>query len=246
MTTSACMVFALLAGHWYFKVWETFGNPLFPQFNALFHGPLAQPMAIADTRWLPRTWSEQLIWPWVFTLHPRRVSEIPLRQISWGILYLLALGAAFKALMTKRGEGWASATLPFLLVFFAVAYVLWQVLFSIHRYLVVLELLSPLLVWLGCRFVLPVRFAGRLSMAAVAVCAFVALWGGGRLEARAMGFEGIFNAGTRDGRSCPQHGFAGGRGATAGLEGAAASGRCRLCVGCVEFPGVSRLSHAFA
>lgn len=177
LTTSACTVFALLAGHWYFKVWEIFGNPLFPQFNAVFHGPLAQPMAIADTRWLPRTWSEQLIWPWVFTLHPRRVSEIPLRQVSWGILYLLALGAAFKALMTKRGEGWASATLPFLLVFFAVAYVLWQVLFSIHRYLVVLELLSPLLVWLGCRFVLPVRFAGRVSMAAVAVCAFVALWG---------------------------------------------------------------------
>lgn len=177
LTMSACTVFVLLAGHWYFKVWETFGNPLFPQFNAIFHGPLAQPMAIADTRWLPRTWGEQLTWPWVFTLHPRRVSEIPLRQISWGILYLLALAAVFRKVVMRRSGGGFSAALPFLLAFFVVAYVLWQVLFSVHRYLVTLELLSPLLVWLGCRFVLPVGFAGRSSVAVVAACALVALWG---------------------------------------------------------------------
>ncbi len=177
LTMSACVAFVLLAGHWYFKMWEIFGNPLFPQFNAAFHGPLAQPVAIADMRWLPRTWGEQVLWPWVFTLSPRRISEIPLRQISWGVLYLLAWAAVLRGLVKRKGAEAMPAALPFVLVFFVTAYLLWQVLFSIHRYLVVLELLSPALIWLGCRFVLPVGWGERSSAVAVIACALAAAWG---------------------------------------------------------------------
>jgi hypothetical protein len=49
----ALAVFALLAGPWLVRLWDTFGNPLFPQFNAWFQAPLAAPVAVADTRWLP-------------------------------------------------------------------------------------------------------------------------------------------------------------------------------------------------
>jgi len=50
-------------------------------------------------------------------------------------------------------------------------------LFSIHRYLVVLELLAPLLLWQLSHYLFPARFAARAAGSLVATCALVALLG---------------------------------------------------------------------
>lgn len=192
LALSALLVFALLAGPWYWRVWEAFGNPLLPQFNGVFRAPLAQPVSVADTRWLPRTALEWLAWPLVFTFRPWRVSEIALFQSVWAVLYLLALVLLARAALRRRiAPSERFEALPSLLAFFGVAYLAWQSFFSIHRYLVVLEVLAPLVVWIACHHVLPNRRACSLAPWLVAFCALVSLGGWNDWEHEPWAWKGF-------------------------------------------------------
>ena len=170
-------VFALVAGPWYWQVWQHLGNPLFPQFNGLFKSPLAAPVSIADTRWLPRNLGEHLLWPLLFTLKPQRIGDLGLVQALWAVLYALVLIVAARAVLRRRVAGVGldrSATV--VLVFVATAYVLWQAIFSIHRYLVVLELLAPVVLWICCRHAFAQR-ADHKAAWLIGLCALVAVVG---------------------------------------------------------------------
>lgn len=168
------------AGHWYWRMWTVFGNPLFPQFNDIFRGPLAAPIGIGDTGWIPRGIGEKLLWPFIFTRHPERVIELPLHQLIWPLLYLafLALGvAALAGALRRPANSVAAASTPqarLLLCFFALAYLVWLNLFGIYRYLVPLELLAPLALWLIAQRLLPARVAPRAAGALLLVAALAA------------------------------------------------------------------------
>ncbi|KAF1695725.1 hypothetical protein CSC64_02765 [Pseudoxanthomonas koreensis] len=180
----ALAVFALLAGPWLYAVWSTFGNPLFPQFNAWFQAPLAPPLTVGDQRWLPRSFGEALLRPLTSTANPYLVSEIALLQVTWALLYVAAIIALLawiaRRLGWMQGTGVAPAAagvrrMPG--VFFVAGYAIWLAMFSIHRYLVVLELLAPLLLWLLLHWLLRPRLAGRVATVAIALAALVALAG---------------------------------------------------------------------
>lgn len=190
---------ALTAGHWYWRMWQTFGNPLFPQFNNLFHGPLAAPVGIGDTGWLPHGLMERLLWPFLFTLDPSRVIELPLRQLIWPLLYLAFLAFAVCSVLRRvrrappadadAGAGPASG----LLLFFALAYLCWLNLFSIYRYLVPLELLAPTVLWLLLHRLLPARQARLAAVALLVLALAVGLhrvnWGHGHWRRVAFSAE---------------------------------------------------------
>ncbi|CAN5213914.1 hypothetical protein BH10PSE17_BH10PSE17_26620 [soil metagenome] len=183
MTASALLIFALMAGDWFFQVWRTFGNPLIPQANGWFEAPLADSVSIADQRWLPIGWLEHLAWPIVFTLHPQRVGEEGLRQLLWIALPVVAIACLVTAAV-RRGSRPAAAVsahrpVALLTTFFVVSFVIWMLLFSIHRYLTVLELLGPLLIWLGVQWSWPTRAGRRVATAALVACSLVAWFGQG-------------------------------------------------------------------
>ncbi|WP_080934107.1 DUF2029 domain-containing protein [Xanthomonas albilineans] len=183
LTAVALVSFALLAGPWLLQVWQTFGNPLFPQFNSHFLAPLAAPVAIGDTRWLPRTLWEWLTWPLQFSLAPNLVSEVRLHQMVWPLLYLLGLVVLLRWVVRRPRRQWpkdvvAPAWLA-VLVFVVVAFLAWQATFSIQRYLVVPELLAPLLLWVGLRRLLPARVAAPAARWTLIACAAFALYGRG-------------------------------------------------------------------
>lgn len=177
---------AVSSGHWYWTMWQQFGNPLFPQLNALFHSPMAAEIGIGDTGWLPKSFLERLLWPFIFTLDPRRVCELPLRHLLWPVLYtgtivLLALLATGRRRLAGVDRG-----VLMLLGFGTLAYLMWMSLFSIYRYLVPLELLAPLWCWQLLALLAPGRT--RLAAACIALCACSAVtvgnWGhGGRAPA---------------------------------------------------------------
>lgn len=172
---------ALTAGHWYWRMWQVFGNPLFPQFNDRFHAPLAAPIGVGDTGWLPQGLAEKLLWPFIFTLHPRRVSELALRHLLWPLIYVAAIAALILLLQAALRRRAAPLQLApgsrVLLVFFGLSYLIWLNLFSIYRYLVPLELLLPLACWLlaqglagplrGARLAGPVLACAALSVLSV-------------------------------------------------------------------------------
>jgi hypothetical protein len=152
---------AMTAGWWFHAMWVTFGNPLFPQFNSVFGSPLAAGHGVIDTHHLPRDAWEALAWPLVFTVQFERVSELFFRQALWPLVYMLGM-----ALLVRMA--WRRAAVPagperFLLVFFGVAFLAWMKLFSIHRYLVPIEMLAPLVTWVLFHALLPARGARRAA-----------------------------------------------------------------------------------
>lgn len=183
------------AGHWYWRMWQVFGNPLFPQFNNLFQAPLAAPIGVGDTGWLPKGWVEQLLWPFLFTYAPQRVSELPLRHLLWPMLYvallaLVVLGLA--AVMRRRPAGarWTPQS-RMLLLFFSLGYLIWMQLFSIYRYLAPLELLAPLVFWLVMARLMPGAAGRRLVVLLLVLAAASVLSVGnwGRAGRAAQAFQ---------------------------------------------------------
>jgi hypothetical protein len=158
-------------GHWYWKMWTVFGNPLYPQFNTIFQSPMAGPVAVGDTRFLPHGFIEKALWPFIFAMNPHRISEIKLSMVVWPVLYVavIALIARTCYAALKRPGGIAALD-PVarsrdnaLLVFVALAYLIWLNLFSIHRYLMPLELVAPLIIWIIAPRIFPRATAGKIA-----------------------------------------------------------------------------------
>ncbi|MCD7097534.1 hypothetical protein [Stenotrophomonas sp. MMGLT7] len=201
MTVVALAVFTVAAGPWLWTMWTTFGNPLLPQFNHWFQSPMASLVGVADAHWLPRNWGERLAWPLVFTANPYRVGQVALLQCIWTALYLLAAVLIVRWGLRHIGAVRPRAVVPAappalrtVLVFFVAGYVFWQAIFSIHRYLVVLEVLAPLLLWLGMRRLQTSAASCRWPALVVAFCALVSLagwsdWGHTRWAPRAFDVE---------------------------------------------------------
>ena len=193
MTAVALLVFAVVGGVWFWKVWQAFGNPLFPQLNAWFQAPLATAGVVSDTHFLPKSLGQWLAWPLLFTVGPRRVSEIALPQLLWATLYLLLIAGGVLKLLRRGPNAPRSTTSAgrVLFVFVGVAYLLWQSVFSIHRYLVAIEVLVPLLLWWLWPRLLPASLL-RARGPVLVVCVLGALGGGrdwGHEPWRAQAFE---------------------------------------------------------
>jgi hypothetical protein len=150
MVYSATVAVAMLAfgAYWYWFNWTRFDNPLFPLFNDIFHSELAAPEHQRDERFLPTTWVDWLFRPVLLGFNHTLASELPYRQYTFALVYLVAL-AALAWWLWRRQRAIALATAPrgsvMLFVFALVSYLLWLKLFGIYRYLITLELLLPLL-----------------------------------------------------------------------------------------------------
>lgn len=174
---------AATGGFWFYKMWAVFGNPLFPQFNGVFQGALAAPVGVGDTSWIPKGAVEKLLWPFIITLHPSRTIEVPLSQLIWPMLYLLF--AALGLVRLRAAIHGTATALPgqvrFAMAFFVLSYLVWLNLFGIYRYLVPLELVAPLMVWLVAMALLPVpvaRGVAGVGLLLAAVSIFpVSSWG---------------------------------------------------------------------
>lgn len=199
---------AATAGWWWATMWRLYGNPLFPQFNDIFRSPLAPPLGVLDIEHLPRTLMEAVFWPFVFTRDIARIAEVPLRQLIWPLLMVLLVAYAARLLWWRYRAVTATATMPaaatvpasalapaaqVLLVFMLVAYLIWLKLFSIYRYLVPLELLAPVLVWVLCHGLMTASRAQRVAGWALAACVLYTLpfvtWGHSGWTAQAFRAE---------------------------------------------------------
>jgi hypothetical protein len=107
------------------------------------------------------------------------VSELPLQQLAWPVLYaLFHAWAPVAAWRRWRGATTAAAwRTRCLAAFVGLSFLVWMTLFSIYRYLVPVELLAPLLCWLLWHHLVPPRWAGRTGPWVVAAIALVGLGG---------------------------------------------------------------------
>src|SRR5258708_1152316 len=143
-------------GAWGWTLCQQFGNPVFPFYNTIFRSPEAPLEAIADRRFMPQNLWDAAAYPFYLVIGNHRSSVHPFRGPPLAILFVLFLANAGASLFYKI-RVLTRRDMQFLL-FFAVAYGMWLLAFSIHRYLVALELLAaPLIVLLLCRFLRALR-----------------------------------------------------------------------------------------
>ncbi len=162
-------------GPWAFFLYSEYGNPFFPYFDKLFPSAFSPPGSIRDIKFIPQTWHDRLLFPFIFAEFPQRVGEIPWRDLRLPLLYVLLPAAAFLRLVYGRNKRAADrfadfSTTRYLLWFAVLSYVVWLFAFAIYRYVLPLEMLAPLLIVLTIGL-LPLRAGPRAMLAGFALLA---------------------------------------------------------------------------
>jgi hypothetical protein len=149
---------AATGGYWLYEMWARFRNPFFPYFNLLFKSPMATIGDYRDTSYLPKSISEALISPFFFGFAPYEFSEVAYRDLCIPLLYVLLLALLVKkvadsvsirpAQQPTRTDPVLNASVWFLLTSGILSYLTWLKMFAIFRYILVIELLAPLGIWL--------------------------------------------------------------------------------------------------
>ena len=143
---------------WGFHVYQTIGNPVFPFYNAVFHSPWLADNNFFDARFYPKTLAQQIFYPFYFIELNTLISEVPFRDLRFAAVYFLVFILFSKFLIKKLFERKKLLQFKenlqknpdiviqlFLLIFFICAYINWQLVFSIQRYLIPIELLTGLI-----------------------------------------------------------------------------------------------------
>ncbi|MBB5207299.1 hypothetical protein [Chiayiivirga flava] len=86
---AAFVAFALATGWWFFVLWRETGNPVFPYFNDIIGSTLILDASYRDTRFLPATLTDALLFPFRASLDWRVSADGPLTD--WRIAFAYAL-----------------------------------------------------------------------------------------------------------------------------------------------------------
>ncbi len=138
----------LFAGYWWYEMYHFSGNPLFPYFNEYFKSPLALASPYRDMRFIPHGIVNTLLFPVSFSINWAVADDLPFQDIRVGMAYLCAI--ALGVVLIMRGRAREPLIAPDsaapLFAFFAVSLFVWIAIFAIYRYIIALEILSPLLI----------------------------------------------------------------------------------------------------
>ncbi len=171
--------FAIFSLPWMLYIYHLTGNPLFPYWNDYWKSPLALPATYRDLRFVPafRPWWQQLFFPVLFSIDWHVADDLGFQDIRICLTYLLTIAAGILCLARRQSrdpllDGRVTALL---LVFFAAAYLAWMRMFAIYRYIILFEMLAPLMI-IGAVGLLPLTRRTRyLTLAALcAACLLTA------------------------------------------------------------------------
>lgn len=179
--------YVIAGGWWAWKLYQLFGNPIFPMFNHAFRSPWFADVG-RDLRFMPHGVLQKLFYPFYWVEGKRYVSEVPMRDPRFALAYVASVVVATllwfsaRAGSRPRAGGFPAVQRKravLLLVFFAVSFTIWQTLFSIARYMLTLELLTGILIVLAIRWVcqsmMTFPAAGRAPAMLAAVVAVLAI-----------------------------------------------------------------------
>jgi hypothetical protein len=164
--------FAIFSGPWMLTMYHLTGNPLFPYFNEYWRSPLALPASYRDLRFVPTTIWHQIFFPILFTFDWHVADDLGFQDIRVCVAYLLVIAAAAVWIVRRESRDplLDKRVTAVLFVFSALAYFEWLRTFAIYRYIILFEMLAPLLI-LGAVGLLPMARKSRyLVLGAIAAC----------------------------------------------------------------------------
>lgn len=130
----------LVAAPWWLTLYRHYGSPLFPFYNTIFHSAFYLPIDYVDNRFKPVGLAHELFYPFFWAVDQGRlVSEVPMRDPRIAVGYLAVVATLVRHAWARRMP---DAKTSIFLAFIVIAYALWQLQFSVFRYLAPLEFLS--------------------------------------------------------------------------------------------------------
>jgi hypothetical protein len=140
--------FAIFAAPWMLYMWHLTGNPVFPYFNEYWRSPLALAAPYRDLRFVPTHFWRALFFPVLFSIDWHVADDLGFQDIRVCLAYFLTIAAAIVWLARRESDDPLTDKRAGLVLFaFAGAsYFEWLRTFAIYRYIVALEMLSPLLI----------------------------------------------------------------------------------------------------
>ena len=167
--------FSLFAVWWMLKMKELTGNPLFPYFNDYWHSSLALATAYRDLRFVPTHFWREVFFPVLFSVDWHVADDLGFQDFRVCIAYFLVIAAFVLWAVRRQSRDPLVApaiALP-LFAFSAASYLVWLKVFAIYRYILALEMLSPLLIVAAVGMFPAGRRARYLTLAAIAFAILV-------------------------------------------------------------------------
>ncbi|MEO8401980.1 MAG: hypothetical protein ABI597_09350 [Gammaproteobacteria bacterium] len=144
---AALIGIAISSGYWMTILWLKFHNPFFPLFNAIFQSPDFPAINWHDARFAPSTAWQAIFFPFYFSMNNHASFDIAYRDLRFvfALVFFLLLGLKWLFIRTKQ---LVNPLDKWFLLFFLMSYIAWEIIFSFMRYAVILEMLTPLALYL--------------------------------------------------------------------------------------------------
>lgn len=151
--------FVLFGGYWSTRMWLAFRNPMFPFYNGWFGSPWFAPVNFTDARFLPRSLPKAMVmypFEWLRGLHP--TGELPFREprfayvailVPLAMLVVLVRFRSMRAGADRQAELVAVRNFWLHTLFFVISFGIWLNQFGIQRYVLPLELLTGVVLFLA-------------------------------------------------------------------------------------------------
>ena len=140
--------FALFALWWMLHIKALTGNPLFPYFNDYWRSPLALAEPYRDLRFVPTHFWREVFFPILFSVDWHVADDLGFQDIRVLVAYLTVIPAILIWLARRQSRDplVANDVAAPLFAFAGLSYFAWLKFFAIYRYIILLEMLSPLLI----------------------------------------------------------------------------------------------------
>jgi hypothetical protein len=159
---AAIIGFAAIDGVFMVLRWQETGNPFFPLANNIFQSPFYPSIWISFGKFEPSQIGYYLLLPirWIYSGDFSEASTVRDGRLflAYAGLAMLAVSVIFKKEKLNKQE-------LLVVLFFIFSWLLWIVIFRIYRYLVVLELLSGIIFFMGLgKFIPATDSAKKISV----------------------------------------------------------------------------------
>lgn len=138
--------FLVSNGWWMWRLWVLFENPVFPFANEVIKSPYFDVINYSSKTYIPNGWLKWVfpyVWMWgsLITGAFAETSFFDMRGIFYYTLFLGFVCFLFFHLKKSRELYYNHPIESFLFVLICLGYVLWLNIFSIYRYLIIIEMI---------------------------------------------------------------------------------------------------------
>ncbi|MBQ8751326.1 MAG: hypothetical protein IJZ30_06805 [Alphaproteobacteria bacterium] len=133
-------------GWWMYKMYDLYQNPFFPFANKIFKSPYYAVSNFSDRRFIPEI-DKMIIYPYLWMFTRIRPTETIFSDLRAPVYYTMGIVGTIWYIfkhhtinITQQEKNLWS----FYIVFIVLSYILWMLIFSIHRYLVVIEMMCSI------------------------------------------------------------------------------------------------------